>query len=141
MSIAPYQRSYRRLRPQQAAYAGGYLPNPAAHVTDQGAGPDPKDLAWCTRRKWRVIWYRARHNVGLPLWQGVDAFVEEMACVLVLLSSGFEPIAPLCSAKAVRRDERPSDGRKDRVYQLSCRVFRAPALDPRGGNAKYSPSQ
>ena len=44
MSRAPYQRSYRRVRPRRQTYAAGYLPNPAAHLTDQGADPDPEDL-------------------------------------------------------------------------------------------------
>jgi hypothetical protein len=131
MSRAPYQRSYQRVRPKPKIYAAGYLPNPAAHVTDQGADPEPGDLAWCIRRRWRVIYYSARHAAGQPLWQGVDEFVQNMARVLVLLSSGHEPIAPLHAAKTARPEDHPADGRKDRVYRLSCRVFHAPALDQR----------
>jgi hypothetical protein len=132
--MAPYQRSYRRARSNKTAYAAGYLANPAARFTDQGADPDPTDLAWCIRRHWRVIYYSARHAAGRPLWLGVGDFEQDMARVLVLLSNGFEPIAPLCSAKAGRPDECPVDGRKDRVYQPACRIFRAPAFDLRNGS-------
>jgi len=129
MSRAPYQRSYQRVRTKPRSYAASYLPNPAAHVTDQGAEPNPGDVAWCIRRCWRVIYYSARHAAGQPLWRGVDDFVADMARVLVLLSSGYEPIPPLRSVPTVRPEDNPADGRKDRVYHLSCRVFRAPAFE------------
>jgi hypothetical protein len=45
-----------------------------------------------------------------------------------LLSSAHEPIAPLYPAKAVRLEDNAVDGRKERVYQMSCRVFRVPAF-------------
>jgi hypothetical protein len=51
--------------------------------------------------------------------------------VLVLLSRGYEPIPPLHAAKAARPEDIPADGRKDRVYQISCRRFRAPAFELR----------
>ena len=124
MSTAPYQRSYRRVRPKRQTYAAGYLPNPAAHLTDHGADPDPADLAWCIRRRWRVIYYSARYAAGQPLWQGAADFEAGMAQVLVLLSSGFDPISPLHAAPAVRPEDGPVDVRKDRICQLSGRVLR-----------------
>jgi hypothetical protein len=115
MSTATYQRSYRRVRPKRQTYAAGYLPNSAAHLTDHGADPKPCDLAWCIRRRWRVLYYGARYAARQPLWQGVNAFDEGMAQVLVLLSSGFEPISPLHAARPVRSDDGPADVRKVRV--------------------------
>ncbi len=52
MGIASYHRVYRRALPTREA---GCLRNPACRLTDQGADPDPGDLAWCIRRAWRVI--------------------------------------------------------------------------------------
>jgi hypothetical protein len=130
MGIAPYQRSYRRIQPShEGSPAVGYLPNPACHLTDQGAAPDFRDLAWCTRRAWRVIHYSARQEAGQPLWQGADDFEAVMLSVLVMLTNGFKPIAPLRAPKVTLREDGPVDVRKDRVYKLSGRVFQAPALD------------
>jgi hypothetical protein len=130
MGIAPYQRSYQRTHPSQGvSQATEYLANPACHLTDQGAGPDPQDLAWCIRRRWRVIHYSARQAAGQPLWQGAGDFEAVMLSVLVMLSNGFKPIAPLRLPKPALRQDGPADGRKDRVYQLSCRVFPDPRFD------------
>ncbi len=131
MGMAPYRRSYRRARPGGGAQAPGYVPNPACHLTDQGADPDPADLGWCIRRRWRVIYYSARQAAGLPLWPGVDDFEVLMTDVLCRLSSAFEPIAPIRAPKVTRRESGPIDIRKDRVYQPSCRVFRTPVFDRR----------
>jgi hypothetical protein len=128
MSTAPYQRSYRRVRPRRQKYAAGYLPNSAAHLTDHGADPEPRDLAWCIRRRWRVLYYGARYAAGQSLWQGAADFEASMAQVLVLLSRGFEPIPPLQTATTVRANDDPADGRQDRVHQLSGRVFRTPVF-------------
>ncbi len=86
MGIAPYHRSYKRVRPGGGGQAAGYVPNPACHLTDQGADPDPADLGWCIRRRWRVIYYTARQAAGRPLWDGVDDFEILMADVLLRLS-------------------------------------------------------
>jgi hypothetical protein len=124
MGTAPYHHSYQRVRPGGGARAARYVSNPACHLTDQGADPDPADLAWCIRRRWRVIYYSVRYAAGLPLWPGVDDFETVMADVLRMLSSGFEPIAPVRTPKAGDL----TDVRRDRVYQLSCRIFRAPVF-------------
>jgi hypothetical protein len=131
MSTAPYQRSYRRVQPKRHTYAGGYVANSAAYLTDHGADPEPRDLAWCIRRRWRVIYYSARYAARQPLWQGAEDFEASMAQVLRLLSSGFEPIPPLRVTTPNRTENDAADGRKDRVYQLSCRLYRAPTFDLR----------
>jgi hypothetical protein len=131
MGIAPYHRSYQRARPGGGAQAAGYVPNPACHLTDQGADPDPADLVWCIRRRWRVIYYSARHAAGKPLWPGADDFEALMTDVLLRLSSTFEPIPPICSPKAARPENSPTDVRTGRVFQPSCRVFRTPVLEQR----------
>jgi hypothetical protein len=131
MGTAAYRRSYRRARKGGGVRAAAYLFNPASHLTDQGADPDPADLGWCICRRWRVIYYSARYAAGLPLWPGVDDFVVLMTDVLFRLSSGFEPIAPLRAPKAPLPEDRPIDPRKDRVYQPCGRIFRTPVLDER----------
>ena len=78
-----------------------------------------------------MIYYSARYAAGQPLWQGAEDFEAGLAQVLVLLSSGFEPIPPVHAATAVRPEDGPADVRKDRVYQRSCRICRAPAFDLR----------
>jgi hypothetical protein len=128
MGIAPYHHSYRRARPRGQA---PHLCNPACPLTDQGADPDPADLAWRIRREWRVIYYSARQAAGLPLWPGVDDFEGVMTDVLVRLTSGFKPIAPM-KTRAVIVPKGPAlDRREDRIYQPSCRVFRTPGFDRR----------
>ena len=133
MASAPYQHHYQRARPATRAPAAGYLPNPACQWTDQGGDPDPADLGWCIRRHWRVIYYSARHAAGLPLWDGVDDFEVLMTDVLWRLSSAFSPIGPLGSAELAAAEEPSSDVRKQRVYQPSYRIFRAPVFDGRKG--------
>src|SRR5690349_8834395 len=113
MGRAAYRRSYRRTRNDGGVRADGYLFNPACHWTDQGADPHAVDLAWCIRRRWRVIYYRARHAAGLPLWPGVEDFVVLMSDVLFRLSSGLEPIAPIHALKAPLPEDSPPDPRKD----------------------------
>ena len=125
MGMAPYNRSYQRAR---GAPAAGCVLNRACDLTDQGGNPDPADLAWCIRRRWRVIYYSARRAAGQSLWEGVDDFEVLMTDVLWRLSSGFEPIAPIRPPEAVKPEDRPADLREDRVYQLSCRVFRTPVF-------------
>jgi hypothetical protein len=92
-------------------------------------------LAWCLRRRWRVIYYTARQAAGQPLWQGVEDFEAAMTEVLLLISKGYEPIAPLRRARTTRPESGPSDGRlhRDRVYQPSCRVFRSLVFPERDG--------
>ena len=128
MDRVPYRHTYRRSRPAGGPPAAGYLPNPACHWTDQGGQPDPADLAWCLRRCWRVLYYTARQAAGQPLWDGVEEFEAAMVKVLLLLTSAYEPIAPLRRAKTARQDGGPSDGRPDRVCQPSCRVLRTPVF-------------
>ncbi len=128
MGIAPYQRSYQRVRPRGRARD---LRNPACRLTDQGADPDPADLAWRIRREWRVLYYSARQAAGLPLWPGVDDFEGVMTDVLIRLSSGFKPIAPINTGAVAVPKDRALDRREDRIYQPSCRVFRTPGFDRR----------
>ena len=129
MGIAPYHRSYQRARPSGATKTARYPRNPAGHLTDQGADPDPADLAWRICHEWRVIYYSARQAEGLPLWPGADAFEVVMAGILFRLSRGFEPIAPVHSREAAAPKDGPTDLRQERVYQPSCRVFRTPVFD------------
>ena len=130
MGIAPYHRSYQRARLRGGSRTARYVPNPACHLTDQGADPDPTDLAWCIRRRWRVIYYSARHAAGLPLWSGVDDFEVLMTDVLLRLSSAFRPIPPVGSREVALTEDGPTDCRQDRVYQPCCRVFRTPMFNP-----------
>jgi hypothetical protein len=125
MRRAPYQHSYQRARPENGPPAAGYLPNPASGLTDRGADPAPRDLAWCIRHEWRVLYYAARHAAGLPIWDGVDDFEVLMTDVLFRLSSAFKPIPPLRSREAAV----PKDNREDRVYQPFCRIYRTPVFD------------
>ena len=131
MAIASYHRYHERSRAGGGPPATGYLPNPACYLTDQGATPEARDLAWCIRRRWRVIYYSFRRAAGKPLWDGVDDFDVLMTDVLLTLSSGFEPIAPIRSAAVAAADQEAMDARKDRYRQLSCRVFRTPVLEQR----------
>jgi hypothetical protein len=124
--MAAYRRSYRRTHKKSGVRAAGYLFNPAHHWTDQGAAPHAGDLAWCIRRRWRVIYYTWRYAAGLPLWDGVDDFLVLMSDVLFRLSSGFAPIAPVHTSNAPLTDGRAPDPRTGRVYQPSGRVFRIP---------------
>ncbi|HLJ93742.1 MAG TPA: hypothetical protein VKU02_11190 [Gemmataceae bacterium] len=123
MKKAPYHRTYRRARPGSRA-------NPACHLTDQGADPRPIDPAWCIFHAWRVIYYSARHAAGLPIWSGVEDFEFVMIEVLCRLSRGFKPIPPVSSRRVAMSHEQ-TDGREDRIYQASCRVFRAPVFKQR----------
>jgi hypothetical protein len=129
MALAPYQRTYRRARTLAGNCPSGYLPNPACHLTDQGADPDPADLAWCIRRRWRVIYYSARRAAGQPLWDGVDDFEALLGEVLLRMSSRFEPIQPAHSPESHR--SAPTDARKGRFYQPSCRILPAPVFEKR----------
>ena len=125
MGIASYHRIYRRALPTGEARC---LRNPACRLTDQGADPDPGDLAWCIRHAWRVLHYGARHAAGLPLWSGAEDFERLMTAVLVRLSRGFKPIAPVRTGAVVEPKDEPLDWRDERIYQLSCRVFRTPVF-------------
>ncbi len=128
MRTAPYQHSYRRARRTGEARC---LRNPACRLTDQGADPDPADLAWRIRREWRVLYYSARQAAGLPLWPGADDFEVVMTDVLVRLSSGFKPIAPIRTGAVVEPKDHPLDWRDERICQPSCRVFRTPVFGRR----------
>ena len=128
MGIAPYHHSYKRVRESGGTQAADSVLNPASHLTDQGADPDPADLGWCIRRSWRVIYYSYRHAAGQPLWDGVEDFEILMADVLFRLSSAFEPIAPIRAPKLTGPECGPVDPRKDRVYQPSCRVYPRPVF-------------
>jgi hypothetical protein len=131
MGSAPYHHRYQRARPGGGPPAAGYLPNPACHWTDQGADPDALDLAWRIRREWRVIYYSARRAAGLSLWTGVDDFEAVMTDILCRLSSGFKPIEPVRSREGTVPKDEPIDRREERIFQPSCRVYRAPVFDPR----------
>jgi hypothetical protein len=109
-----------------------YLPNPAFHITAQGADPDVADLGWCIRRCWRVIYYSNRHDAGLPLWEGAAAFERLMAEVLTQLSGGFEPIAPVRVPEEAQPEDQLLDWRSERFKQPSCRIFRTPRFDRPG---------
>jgi hypothetical protein len=109
-----------------------YLTNPASCVTYQGNDPDPGDLGWRIRRRWRVIYYGYRNAAGLPLWQGARDFERLMAGILARLSRGFEPIAPFSLSRPVQPDQPQLDPRSERFQQESCRIFRTPRLDRRG---------
>ena len=126
MGLAPYHRSYKRVRRGGETRAADSSRNPACHLTDRGADPQPADLGWCLRHAWRVLYYTYRHAAGLPLWDGVDDFEILMADVLFRLSSHFEPIVPIPRPQ----DAAPPtvDPRQDRVYQPSCRVYPAPVF-------------
>ena len=121
MSTVPYQRSYRRVRPKRQTYAAGYLPNPAAHLTDHGADPDPADLAWCIRRRWRVIYDSARYAAGQPLWRARR------------ISKPAWPRCSFCSAAASTRFHRgmrhqPSDRRMVRSMCAKIVSVNSPAV-------------
>jgi hypothetical protein len=103
-----------------------YVSNPASLYTDQGANALPMDLRWSIHREWRVIYYAYRHAAGLPLWEWAEDFIALMAEVLCRLSSGSEPIAPVHSPPA---GEPERDPRRQRVYQLSCRIYPAPVIE------------
>ncbi len=128
MGMAPYHHSYRRARPSGEALT---LRNPACPLTDQGADPDPADLAWRIRREWRVLYYSARQAAGLPIWPGADDFEVVMTNVLVSLSSGFKPIAPIKTRAVIVPKDPALDRREDRINQPSCRLFRTPAFGRR----------
>src|SRR5713226_2772764 len=125
MGMAPYHHSYRRARPRGEAPT---LVNPACPLTDQGADPDPADLAWRIRREWRVLYYSARQAAGLPLWSGAEDFERFMTALLVRLSRGFKPIAPIRTEAVAEPEDDPEDWRDERIFQPSCRVFRTPVF-------------
>src|SRR5437870_5779818 len=112
MRTAPYQHSYQRAPPAGKARC---LRNPACRLTDQGADPDPADLAWCIRHAWRVIHYGARHAAGLPLWSGAEDFERLMTAVLVRLSRGFKPIAPIRTEAVAAPEDDAEDWRDERI--------------------------
>ena len=97
MGKSPYHRYQPRGRAGAGPPARGYLSNPASGLTDQGADPEPVDLAWRIRHEWRVIYYTARYAAGLPIWPGADDFELLMTDVLFRLSSAFKPIPPIRS--------------------------------------------
>src|SRR5690242_12332245 len=127
MSLAPYHHSYKRLRADEATLATP-RPNPAADLTDQGAEPEPADLAWSICHAWRVVYYAYREAAGLPLWDGVEKFEIVMAGILFRLSRDFEPIEPIPRPQPDTPPVGPVDPREDRVYQPSCRVYPDPVF-------------
>jgi hypothetical protein len=94
--------------------------------------PEPDDLGWCIRHRWRVIYYAYRHAANLPLWSGALAFERLMAGILCQLSRGFEPIEPIRLPQPTRPEDQPFDGRSERFQQSSCRIFPTPHFERRG---------
>lgn len=129
MALVPHKHSYQRVRRDGSAHAGP-SGNPASNLTDHGGEPRPADLGWCTRRRWRVIYYAYRHATRQPLWEGAEDFVSLMAEVLSRLSNRFEPIDPVSSRTPDAGTEGAVDPRRERVSQPSLRVYPTPVLEP-----------
>ena len=130
MAKAPNSRPYKRGPRGLGRPVGRYVPNPAGHLTNQAADPEPDDLAWQIRRTWRVIFYTARQSAGQPLWGEARDFEWVMSEVLLQLSWDFEPVEPPRRTKVAPARGRPADPfpNRGRTLRSSTRVFPMPLL-------------